>query len=109
MVELDRAVIRNMLALVPYEGMSPLFLHPRERHAFERWCQDDLYANAFIHLALENAPVFEWNQAENAFVVSLTHQEARQLVQLLVYGFENQKLSCLFESQGASEARGPEY
>lgn len=96
MLDVDRAVIQNILALIPYGEMSPLFLQEQERVRFVRWCSESLAASQVISQTLKDAPLFEWNREEHTFIVSVEYNEAEDLVHRLVLGFENYRLRRLF-------------
>jgi hypothetical protein len=96
MIDIDRAVLQNIMLVVPFADWSPLFTSREGQERFVHWCASDPEAARLVRDALAEAPVFELDSDENAFVLSVDYADAEVLVRNLMTRYEDAALERLF-------------
>jgi len=96
MIEIDRAVLQNIMLAVPFAEWSPLFETRDGQERFIQWCATDPSAARLVRDSLSEAPVFELDNDETAFVLSVDYADAEILVRHLIAQYEDLALARLF-------------
>lgn len=96
MIEIDRAVLQNIMLVVPFGDWSPLFSSREGQEQFVQWCAADPDAGRLVRDSLAEAPIFELDSDENAFVLSVDYADAEILVRNLITRYEDVALERLF-------------
>lgn len=95
MMGIDATVLQNIMLAVPFTDWSPLLATEDGRLDFLRWCASDMSAVHMVHDALADAPVFELDNQQDAFVLSVDYADAELLVRHLVVRYEDCRLAAL--------------
>lgn len=98
MMEIEQAVLENLMMVVPFGSGSPLLDTPEGMARFTRWCAEASSAQHLMETALADAPVFELDDQENIFILSVDYAEAESLLQCLVSAYEDENLARLINS-----------
>jgi hypothetical protein len=98
MMEIEQAVLENLMMVVPFGRWSPLLDTADGQSRFTRWCAESPVAQHLMETALADAPVFELDDEESIFILSVDYAEAESLLQCLVSAYEDEILARLMRS-----------
>lgn len=96
MIEIDQAVLQNIILSVPFGEWSILLASREERERFIEWSATDPTAGALVRDSLAEAPMFELDSETCAFVLSVNHADAEALVRRLIARYEDVALERLY-------------
>jgi hypothetical protein len=95
MMEIDQAVLENLMMVVPFGCASPLLEAPGGQQRFAQWCGESPIAQYLMESVLCDAPVFELDDEESIFILSVDYSTVEALLACLVGAFEDATLSTL--------------
>lgn len=97
MMELEQAVLENLMLAGPSWRSSPLVRTSEGVGAFTRWCEASPAAQHLVESALADAPVFGLDDEDSIFILSMDYAEAGLLLQCLVSAYEDEQLAQLIQ------------
>jgi hypothetical protein len=101
MMEIDQAVLENLMMVVPFGQWSPLLESAEGQAGFAQWCSTSPIAMHLMETALADAPVFELDDEESIFILSVNYAEAESLLQSRISAYEDQTLARLIGQSAA--------
>jgi hypothetical protein len=93
MMEIDQAVLENLMMVVPFGCSSALLDAPGGQERFARWCAESPIAQYLMESVLCDAPVFELDDEESIFILSVDYGTASALLACLVGAYEDATLA----------------